>query len=643
MHVRILGPFQVEEGGRRITIGGLRQRAVLASLVLHANEVVPSEQLLVDLWGEDSPPSAANALQAAISRVRRALPPGRLITQAPGYALRVFPEELDVSQFEQLVSEGREALAAGAAAQAARTLRQALSFWQGPALADFRYEPFAQAEIARLEELHLTCLEERIEADLALGSASILIAELRQLVSEHPVRERLRGQLMLALYRDGRQTEALEVYREFRTVLQEELGLDATPLLRDLQAAILRHDPLLSPASTTAVAPLARRPVTVLCVVLRVASSSGTALDPEAHEAVNEHAVSRFTAILERHGGKLAISSGERLTGVFGAASVHEDDALRAARASLEARSALVAETGLLMQRYGVRLECRLGVATAEALVGGPGGPLRFAGDAEAQAIALAEAADAEQILISRPTQELAAAAIEAERAGPDRFVLRSAHEAMRPLALRLDVPLVGRNKEMRQLEAACAQATQEQVTILVTVIGDAGLGKTRLVHEFARRLGHEVNVLTGRCLPYGEGITFWPLREMVRQAGADPDSPDRIKDLLDGEADAAQVADRLSRALGLGNQGRSDAAEIFWAARRLLETIARSRPLLVIFEDLHWAEPTFLDLVESLAVKPGRSPLVLVCIARPELLEQRPSLGGRDRSGGFHRAHAPR
>jgi DNA-binding SARP family transcriptional activator len=625
MQVRILGPFQLEEGGRRITIGGLRQRAVLASLVLHANEVVPSEQLLVDLWGEDSPPSAANALQAAISRVRRALPPGRLITKAPGYSLRIVPEELDVSQFEQLVSEGREALAAGIAVQAARTLRQALSLWQGPALADFRYEPFAQAEIARLEELRLTCLEERIEADLALGSASILIAELRQLVSEHPVRERFRGQLMLALYRDGRQTEALEVYREFRSVLQEELGLDTTPLLRKLEAAILHHDPLLSPASTTTVAPLARRPVTVLCVVLRVASSSGTALDPEAHEAVNEHAVSHLTAILERHGGKLAISTGERLAGVFGAASVHEDDALRAARASLEARSELVTEAGLLLRGYGASLECRFGVATAEALVGGPG-PLRFAGDAEAQAVALAEAAEAGQILISRQTQELAAAAIETESAGPDRFLLRSAHAAMRPLALRLDAPLMGRDQEMRQLEAACAQATQEQVTMLVTVIGEAGLGKTRLVQEFAGGLGNEVNVLTGRCLPYGEGITFWPLREMVRQAGADPDSQDTIKDLLDGEADAEQVADRLSRALGPGDQGRSDAAEIFWAARRLLETLARSRPLLVIFEDLHWAEPTFLDLVESLAVQAGRSPLVLVCIARPELLEQRPA-----------------
>ena len=270
--------------------------------------------------------------------------------------------------------------------EAARTLSQALSLWQGPALADFRYEPFAQAEIARLEELRLTCLEERIEADLALGSAGALIAQLRRLVSEHPVRERLRGQLMLALYRSGRQTEALEVYREFRSVLREELGLETSPLLRDLEAAILRHDPVLSPASPATGAPLARRPVTVLCVVLQVASSSGTALDPEAHEVVNEHSVSGLTAVLERYGGKLAISAGERLVGVFGVASLHEDDALRAAHASLEARNALATEADMLLRRYGVSLACRFGLATGEALVGGSG-PLGFAGDAEAQAM----------------------------------------------------------------------------------------------------------------------------------------------------------------------------------------------------------------------------------------------------------------
>jgi DNA-binding SARP family transcriptional activator len=211
MQARILGSFQIEEGGRRIPLDGVRQRSVFVSLLLHANKVVPSEQLLVDLWGEDSPPGTANSLQAAISRLRRVLPRGRLMTEASGYLLRIFPGELDASQFEQLVAEGREVLAAGDAEQAARTLRQALSLWHGPALADFRYEPFAQAEIVRLEELHLTCVEERVEADLALGLASVLISELRRLVSEHPGRERLRGQLMLALYRHGRQAEALEV------------------------------------------------------------------------------------------------------------------------------------------------------------------------------------------------------------------------------------------------------------------------------------------------------------------------------------------------------------------------------------------------------------------------------------------------
>jgi DNA-binding SARP family transcriptional activator len=625
MQARILGPFQLEEGGRHIPVGGVRQRAVLVGLLLHANEVVPSEQLLMDLWGEDSPASAANSLQAAISRLRRALPPGRLITRAPGYVLRIFPEELDVSQFEQLVSEGREALTAGAAAQAAQTLSQALSLWRGPALADFRYEPFAQAEIARLEELHLTCLEERIEADLALGSAGVLVAELRQLVGEHPVRERLRGQLMQALYRDGRQAEALDVYREFRSVLRDELGLDPSPRLRELEMAILRHDPLPSPVSAATGAPLARRPVTVVCVSLQVASDSGTELDPEAYEVANEQLVSGLTAVLERYGGKLAASANERLMGVFGAASVHEDDALRAVRASLEARSVLTTETAALLRRYGMSLACRFGVATGEALVGGSV-PLGSAGNAGTQAMVLAEAAEPGQILIGRQTQELAAAAIETESAGPDRFILRSAQAAARPLAPRLDAPLVGRDEEMRQLQAACAVASQEQVTTLVTVIGEAGLGKTRLVYEVAGRLGQEMNVLTGRCLSYGEGITFWPLREVVRQASGGHESPDRIEALLDGQPDAAEIAARLSLALGPGDQGRLDAAEIFWATRRLLEALAQSRPLMVVFEDLHWAESTFLDLVESLAVQQRPSPLVLVCVARPELLEQRPA-----------------
>ena len=492
-------------------------------------------------------------------------------------------------------------------------------------MADFRYEPFAQAEMARLEELQLTCLEERIEAHLVLGSAGALTAELRRLVSEYPLRERLRGQLMLALYRGGRQAEALEGYREFRIALQVDLGLEPSPGLRELEAAILRQDPLLSRPSTTPGTALARRPVTVLCVAQQMESGSGTALDPEAHEVVNARSVSALTAVLERYGGKLAISAGERLMGVFGVASLHEDDALRAVRASLAARDALSAEAGLLLRGHGASLTCRFGLATGEALVGGAG-PLGFAGDVETRAVTLATAAEPGQILISEQTQQLAAAAIETESAGPDRFIVRSAHAGARPLALRLDAPLVGRQEEMRRLQSAYVRATRERVTVTVTVIGEAGLGKTRLVHEIAGRLGPEVKVLTGRCLPYGDGITFWPLRELLLQAGAGHGSTETIRAFLGGETDAASVAEQLHQAVGGGNQGSSGAAEIFWAAGRFFEALARSQPLLIVFEDLHWAEPTFLDLVESLALQPGRLPIVLVRIGRPELLEQRPA-----------------
>jgi DNA-binding SARP family transcriptional activator len=625
MRVRILGPFHLEDGGRQITIGGVRQRAVLADLMLHANEVVPSELLLVDLWGEDSPLSAANALQAAISRLRRVLPPGRLMTTGPGYMLRIFPAELDIAQFEQLIFEGRDALAGGAAAEAVQLLDEAMTLWRGPPLADFRYEPFAQAEIARLEELQLACLEERNDAQLALGSAGALTAELGRMVADHPLRERLRGQLMLALYRSGRQTEALETYREFRRTLMEELGLEPSSALRELEAAILRHDPVLAPGPAASGVPLARRPVTVLCVALQVAPSSGVALDPEAHGVVNEHVVSGLTAVLERHGGKLAASDSEHLMGVFGVTTLHEDDALRAVRASLEARDALTAEADTLPRHYHANLVFRFGLATGEALVGGPG-PLGFAGDVGARAVTLAEAAGPGKILIGPQVRQLAAGAIETEGAGPDRFLLRSAPPGMRPLPVRLDAPLVGRGEEMRRLEAAYTMATRERVTMTVTVTGEAGLGKTRLVQEFTGRLSRKAYVLTGRCLPYGEGITFWPLQEVVRQAGGGDDSLERIEGLLDGEVDATAVAQQLHRALGSGAQGRTAAGEIFWAARRFLEALARRRPVVVVFEDLHWAESTFLDLIESLALQPERSPIVMVCIARPELLDHRPA-----------------
>ena len=488
MEVRLLGPLELADGGRLIAYGGARQRAVLALLVLHANQVVPSERVLLELWGEDAPPGAANALQAAVSRLRRALPEGRLVTRPPGYLFRAFADEVDLGRFERLLAQGRQALAEGAAAEAAETLGLALELWRGPALADFRYEPFAQAEIARLDELRLVCLEERIEADLALGAGGELVGELQRLVGEHPLRERLRGQLMLALYRSGRQAEALEAYREVRELLLEELGLEPAPALGELETAILRHDPALrtAPAPPPPVAAVpARKPVTVLCAELRVASGSGAGLDPEALRVVLERAQAILGSTLERHGGKLSASVGQRIVGVFGVPTLHEDDALRAAKAALAARGALEAEAAALDQERGLALRMRVGLATGEALVGGPD-PSGFAGDAVGQAVELAELAAAGEILVGEQTRRLAAGAVEVEPAGDGRFRLLAAPIGARPLPVRLDAPLVDRREELGRLRDGLTRAVADGQPGLATVLGEAGIGKTRLVHELA-------------------------------------------------------------------------------------------------------------------------------------------------------------
>jgi DNA-binding SARP family transcriptional activator len=255
LEFRILGPLEVVEQGRALPLGGPKQRALLALLLTRANEVVSADRLVDELWGAEPPRTAANALQYHVSQLRKALAPRELIvTQEPGYVIRVGPDELDVLRFEQLVEEAQRA----APELAARRLRDALDLWRGPPLADLADESFPQAQTLRLEELRLAALERRIDADLTLGRFAELVGEIQALVREHPLRERLRAALMQALYGSGRQVEALEVYRETRRLLVEELGIEPSPALQDLEKAILRHDPALTSQMAPAATPRGR-------------------------------------------------------------------------------------------------------------------------------------------------------------------------------------------------------------------------------------------------------------------------------------------------------------------------------------------------------------------------------------------------
>jgi predicted ATPase/DNA-binding SARP family transcriptional activator len=273
---RILGPLEVVEGDRRVPVSGTRERALLAILLIHAGEVVSADRLIDELWGSDLPANPSNALQVVVSRVRRALevagaapqPGERLTTRKPGYVLHVDPDELDAARFGQLVEQARQ-IAATDQPRRVSLLERALSLWRGPALAEFALEEFAREEIARLEEARITAVEMKSAAELSLGRHAELVGQLKALVGSHPLRERLRGLLMLALYRSGRQGEALRVFQEGRKALVDELGVDPGPELQELHQQILLQAASLAAAPQSAVAPLSNLPAQVTSFVGR--------------------------------------------------------------------------------------------------------------------------------------------------------------------------------------------------------------------------------------------------------------------------------------------------------------------------------------------------------------------------------------
>jgi predicted ATPase/class 3 adenylate cyclase len=839
MDFHILGPLEALDGAQPVTLGGSKLRAVLALLLLHRGETLSSDRLIDELWGEEPPATAAKTLQVHISRLRKALVSGAgegggdiVVTSPHGYGLEIGPEQVDAHRFERLLDEGRAELAVGRPAQALEALEQALALWRGPVLADLSYEAFAQAEIARLDDLRVAAVEQLIEAKLALGRHAEVVGQLETLIVEHPYRERLRAQLMLALYRCDRQADALQAYQDARRKLVEELGIEPGERLRELEHAILAqdaalaaptaraapavedaappetdsatvelptgvvtfvltdiegssavweanpegmavalelHDELVARAaesgggrllktkgegdSTVTVFPRAsdavastvelrdllagaswprgvelrvriaihtgeaherdgdyfgpalnraarlralasgaatllsqatteivrdrlppgtelidlgsqelrglsrpeqvfelrasmtgpgatsppehetRKTVTVLFACVIDSTPAAEAPDAEARRRASERYLADMRAVFERHGGTVDAYPGDALMAVFGVPVLHDDDAVRAVRAAVELQERLPALADELEEAFGVRVGARVGVGTGEVIAERPApGRPPASGHAVNAAKRLEEVADAGEILIDDTTHRLVRDFVDAEQAEFGSRVL-DLRVSERPR--KLDSPLVGRAQQIEGLSSAVAAAVADNACHLVTVLGAAGVGKSRLVEDFVGGLGGRACVLRGRCLPYGEGITYWPLAEIVRDLiGAERGAPEEgsreaILTRLSDEPKAELIASVVADTVGLGGSAGATSEEIFWAVRRLFETLARDRPLVVVIDDLQWAEPTFLDLVEHLAEIARDAPIVLLCMARPELLEARPGWGG--------------
>ncbi len=619
---RVLGPLAVVEDGRSIPLDRQRMRALLAFLLLHANEPVSSDRLIDEVWGPTPAKTAGASLQNYVSRLRKAIGAELLISQPAGYVLRVDPERFDLARFERLTAEARGA----EPRERAEKLRAALALWRGPALEDLAFEPFARDEVGRLEEARLAALEHRIDADLELGAGGELVGELEQLVGEQPLRERLRGQLMLSLYRAGRQADALEAYQDARRVLLDELGLEPSEELRGLQQAILQQDASLGAGAATAVERGPdRRTVTVLFCDLVDSTRLAAELDPEVYRAL----ISRYFELVRKpiaaHGGTIEKFIGDAVMAVFGVPQLHEDDALRAVRAAAEVQSALRDE------EWDVPVAARIGLSTGEVhVLSAPGEDLHVSGAVASVAAQLEANAPAGGILIGNETHRLVRDAVRAEPVG-NAWRLGEVLENAPAYARRLDAPLVGRERELERLLGAYANAQTDKHCRVVTVVGEAGIGKTRLARELVASVRDQARVLVGRCVSYGEGATYLPITEIVRQA-AEEHSLAGIRKLVEMEEDADAVAQRIAELTGIA-EAPAAPGESFWGVRRLLEASARAGPVVVVLDDIHWAEPTLLDLIEYLG-EWAEGPILLLCLARRDLLEQRSGWGGPTSTG---------
>jgi DNA-binding SARP family transcriptional activator len=716
LRFRMLGPLEAVADDELVDLGGIRQRATLGYLLLHANRVVGGSQLADALWAVGkAPPSARKIVQNSVWKLRRALSLNgagdgvALLSQPPGYVLRTEPDRIDLHRFERLVEQGRAALAAGSPEAAVPPLQHALALHRGPVLADLVEAGIDWPELICVQNARLDAAEDYFEAELACGRHHEVLVEMKRLIATEPLRERLRCQLMLALYRCGRQADALEVYNAGRAALVEKLGLEPSHALQSLQQAILVHDPALiparirqqvelrmtgmsrdctepvqpgvalapvdagpaaagvpdrradgdgwveEPAGRAAAAPpllpaevVERREVSVVIARIRLRPELGH-VAPETVDDVVENAAATIREEVECLGGTVAASIGSIWLSLFGAPDSGENDAELAVHAALTIRDRLSISAGPADRAAPRDLDVHVAVATGEALVryqpDRSDVPPTVSGALLDECHTLLSCTSAGEIQVCDTTRRATESAI-TYHPGRSPYGWQVGGFRQEYGALHA-VPVIDREHDLEVLRGVM-QRTRHRVTPhLVTVLGEPGIGKTRFIMEFERRVTgnpEAVRLLVGRIQPFEEdplAVLGDVLRSYCGIARADRADTAAAKlaravhRLVAGEQERLWLLPRLRPLLGPEDGApRFAVEEVLAAWRHLAGEIAAAGPLVVIFEDLHCADDVVVDFVEDLAGSSGSVPLLVIATARPELLRRRPRWGGGVRHG---------
>ncbi|WP_165821262.1 BTAD domain-containing putative transcriptional regulator [Nocardioides gansuensis] len=622
VEVRLLGPIDVRRGGRALDVPGGRARSLLTVLALQAGQAIPAERLIDTLWGDEVPTTAKTVLQGFVSKLRKTLGATALETTGNGYRLAVSRSAIDANRFHDLVTAARDL----DGEERTAALEQALGLWRGPALSDVAYEPFAQAAIAALEEHRLAAREALIGAQLDTGMRAELVPQLEDLIADNPFREHLRELLVLALYRAGRQADALAAYQQARQTLIDELGLEPGPELRMLHERILNQDPGLDAPAPSASRraerstwfPSERRTVTVLFVDVTATDAD---LDPEAGETIAVESLARVTEALRSNGARIQESGSGIVIGWFGLPSAHEDDPLRAVLAAAQARQRVLALPG-------PSRDFRAGLETGEVVSGVTDS--RASGPAVSVAARLQQGAQPGEVLIGpRAMKVLRGAAIverARELASTSAWRLVDVDPQAKLISRDFQAHMVGREAELTLLRTSFGRMVRRGTPQRMTVLGEAGIGKSRLSRAFADSIGGRARTITATCVEAGSGRTFGLLHDLLVQAGGGSDWKSVVGLLEEKESG---LGDRLAGVLGLGDL-KGPPQLFFGDLRRAFELLSAVQPLAVIVDDVHWAESTLLDLFEYLSDS-LTGPVFLLLLARPELVERRAewSVGG--------------